>query len=347
MHVDSNMLSLMQISNNEDNGAERTEILYGSENIIDKVLQSFPNAHKTIDACYDPFVLSVVVSNESLMNATRDFVRRSGKIRIVTEITNDNIAACKEMMKFADVRHLEGIRSTFAVSEKEFFGHISDEPNGQHSHAIYSNVWNYVRSQQYLFDTLWKKAMRSDQRIREIEEEAKWEVVEIIPDPVEIEKISYELVKSAKKEILITFSTANEFYHQIKEDGVFLQLLKEKAASRLVKVRILVPIEVKTIDEMAGQLKGSGIVVRDYKKPLQAAKLTTFVVDQAHYLTVELQDDTKQTSEEDSIKLATCSNSESTALSYVSIFETLWLLNEIHYYDQQQHDKKTIRHFPQ
>jgi two-component system sensor histidine kinase VicK len=69
--------------------------------------------------------------------------------------------------------------------------------------------------------------------------------------------------------------------------------------------------------------------------------LTTLVVDQAHSLTVELQDDTKETSEE-AIGLATYSNSESTALSYVSIFETLWLQNEIHYHDQQQQNKKII-----
>jgi two-component system sensor histidine kinase VicK len=82
-------------------------------------------------------------------------------------------------------------------------------------------------------------------------------------------KISYELIKSARKEILIIFSTANAFYHQIKEDAVLLQLLKETAAaSRRVKVRILIPVEQQTINEMIGQLKGFGIVIRDYKKPL-------------------------------------------------------------------------------
>ena len=321
------------ITNNDDNDAERTEILYGSENIFNIVLQCFPNAHRMVDACYDPVLLSKVTSNESLMNAARDFVHRSGKIRIVTEITNDNIAACKEMIKIADVGHLEGIRSTFAVSEKEYFGHISDEPNGQHGHVIYSNAGNYVRSQQYLFETLWKKAIPSKHKIREIEEEANWEVVEIIPDPVEIQKISYELVKSAKKEILIVFSTANAFNHQIKEDGILLQLLKEKAASKLVNVRILVPMEKKAINEMAHQLKNLGIVVEDYKKPLQVAALITFVVDQAQSLTVELQDDTNETSEE-AIELATYSNSESTALSYISKFETFAAAKEIHHHDQ-------------
>jgi len=335
-------LTLGMITNNLDNNTERTEILYESENIINIVLQCFPNAHKTVDSCYDPFVLSEVISNERLMNAARDFVHRSGKIRIVTEITNDNIAACKEMMKIADVGHLEGIRSTFAVSEKEYFGHVGGEPNRQHSQAIYSNVGNYVRSQQYLFETLWKKAIPSKHKIREIEEEAKWEVVEIIPEPVEIQKISYELVESAEKEILIVFSTANVFHHQIKENKMFLQLLKEKAASKLVDVRILVPIEQKTIDEMALQLKNVGIVVGDYKKPPQDAPLMTFVVDHARSLVVELQYDTKEISEEP-IELATYSNSESTALSYISKFEASWLQKEIHYRDQrQQQDNKKI-----
>lgn len=327
--------------NNEDNDVERTEILYGAENIINKVLETFPNAHKTIDACYDPFVLSVVVSNELLMNAAWDFVHRGGKIRIVTEISNDNITACKEMMKIADVRHLEGIRSTFAISEKEYFGHVTDEPNGQNSHAIYSNVKNYVDSQQYLFEALWKKAIPSKQRIREIEQGVKREVFEVIRDPAETQKISYDLIKSAKREILIIFSTTNVFYRQIKEASAFLELLKETATSSLhrVKVRILAPAEQKSINEMASQLKDFGILVRNYKKPLQATTLTTLVVDQAHSLTVELQDDTKETSDE-ATGLATYSNSESTALSYVSIFETLWLQNEIHPHNKEKRNRK-------
>jgi two-component system, OmpR family, sensor histidine kinase VicK len=118
---------------------------------------------------------------------------------------------------------------------------------------------------QTFFETQWKKAIPAKQRIREIEEGAKNEVVEIIRDPVDIQRIRYDFIKSAKKEILIIFSTANAFHLQIKEDYVLLELLKETTeSSRRVKIRILVPAE-QTINEMAGQLKGFGIVVRDYK----------------------------------------------------------------------------------
>jgi two-component system, OmpR family, sensor histidine kinase VicK len=45
-------------------------------------------------------------------------------------------------------------------------------------------------------------------------------------------------------------------------------------------------------------------------------------------LTIEVNDDTAPTTKE-AIGLATYSNSESTVLSYVSVFETLWTQTEL------------------
>jgi two-component system, OmpR family, sensor histidine kinase VicK len=56
--------------------------------------------------------------------------------------------------------------------------------------------------------------------------------------------------------------------------------------------------------------------------------LTLLIVDQSLSLTVELIDDTKETSE-DAIGLATYSNIDSTAFAYISIFENLWMRTEV------------------
>ena len=53
-------------------------------------------------------------------------------------------------------------------------------------------------------------------------------------------------------------------------------------------------------------------------------KVTTIVADNELSLVIELKDDT-QLDSNDAMGLATYSNSESTVLSYASIFETLWL----------------------
>lgn len=64
-------------------------------------------------------------------------------------------------------------------------------------------------------------------------------------------------------------------------------------------------------------------LVSNLDKSIQT-KVTTIVVDNELSLVIELKDDTQLNSNE-AIGLATYSNSESTVLSYASIFEALWI----------------------
>jgi hypothetical protein len=36
------------------------------------------------------------------------------------EITKDNLPYCKELMKIDELRHLQGIKGNFAISEREY-----------------------------------------------------------------------------------------------------------------------------------------------------------------------------------------------------------------------------------
>ena len=74
-----------------------------------------------------------------------------------------------------------------------------------------------------------------------------------------------------------------------------------------------------------------------YIEPHLQTKVTLLLIDKRYSLTVELRDDTKEVSY-DAIGLATYSNSKSTVLSYVSIFESLWRQTEL-YEKLKIHDK--------
>jgi two-component system, OmpR family, sensor histidine kinase VicK len=65
------------------------------------------------------------------------------------------------------------------------------------------------------------------------------------------------------------------------------------------------------------------ITIKNLDKSVQT-KVMTIVADNELSLVIELKDDTRQNSNE-AIGLATYSNSDSTVLSYTSIFETLWI----------------------
>jgi hypothetical protein len=78
-----------------------------------------------------------------------------------------------------------------------------------------------------------------------------------------------------------------------------------------------------SLEEVVKLLKGyQHIQVHYLLKSLQT-KLTTIVADREISLIIEEKED------EDVVGLATYSNSESTVLSYASIFENLWIQSEI------------------
>jgi two-component system sensor histidine kinase VicK len=265
---------------------------------------------------------------EPIKKAFLDAKSRDVRLRYLTEITKDNIDYCKVLTTIVDdLRHLDGIKGNFMISEMEYLAPLILYEKGKiASQVIYSNAEEIVEQQQYIFDTLWRKAIPAEQKIREIEEGIEPEIIETIRDYVEIQMLGFELVKSAAYEILVIFSTANAFHRQ--ERAGTMELFKE-AAGRRVKIRILTPMDdiikekaQKFKEEQQHQQHHHQIDIRNIEYPLQT-KVTILLVDRKFSLTVELKDDTKETSYE-AIGLATYSNSKPTVLSYVTIFDTLW-----------------------
>ena len=316
--------------NSAGSAIEGVEVIHGLENIIRLIVQSTFSVKEGLDICADNTWPKVQIETAPITQAYTDLKKRGIRIRFITEITAENISYCKEVMKFAEVRHLDGLMGGgWGVSESQYIAPIPPSSKGEPvTKCIHSTVKEVIGLQQYIINSLWAKAIPAKQRMKEIEEGAKREFVETIRDPYEIQKIGFDLIKKAEDEILILFSTANAFRRQEKSD--VLLLLKE-AASRGVKVRILVPLDnnIKT-EERVQKLRekeNSGIDIRDIKKSLDT-KLTTMIVDQESSLTVELKDDTRERSDE-AIGLATYSNSEPTVFSYASIFENLWIQTEL------------------
>ena len=318
---------------------EKTEVIYGEENVKNWALQRLDAVKKTIDLCGDRYGPSIIVANEEIMQKYIELHNRGVRQRHITEITPENIIHCKKLMKFQELRHLDGLKGYLSIADGRILGsHAYGQEYGLLPHVVESTVRVFVEQQQYFFETLWNKAIPAKQRIKEIEEGAKREFVETIRDPLEIQKIGFDLIKAAENEIFILFSTANAFRRQEKAGA--LELLKEAASPpRNVKIRILIPADnnpdrmaTTMTNERIQQLKESGIdarraAQRHQQNFLQSNNPTLLIVDQSLSLTVELVDDTKEISE-DAIGLATYSNIDSTAFAYISIFENLWMRTE-------------------
>ena len=298
--------------------------------VINAISDIFSNANHRIDVCGNSNFPLKISSFESVRKVVIAAKNRGINLRFIIEITKENLQYCKDLMKITDeLRHMDKIEANFGLSETEYLGSITLQEEALQ--ATYSNVKEVVEQQQFIFDTLWSKATPSEQKIREIEEGIEPEVIETIRNPFEIQKIAFELVKSARDEILLVFSTANAFHRQ--ERTGMIKLLKEAAAGRRVQIRILTPIDdlIKgTVQKLIREQQQNQprIDIRFIGRFSQT-KIRILVVDKASSLVVELKDDTKESSYE-AMGLATYSNSKSTVLSYVSIFETLWMQTELY-----------------
>jgi signal transduction histidine kinase len=141
--------------------------------VINTILRFVSNTKRRIDACVDYTRPSLAIGIEQLKKAFLDAKSRGVKLRYITEINENNVGYCKELIGMVDeLRHIEGINGNFYISETEYIApatlHTKGRPSSQ---IIYSNVKEIVEhQQQYVFDSFWSRATPAQQRIREIEE---------------------------------------------------------------------------------------------------------------------------------------------------------------------------------
>ena len=162
----------MTISAPSDAISKRTEVLHGERNVIGIELQFFSNSGQKIDTCMNYTRPALAITIEPVRNAFIDAKKRGVKLRYLTEITKDNIAYCKDLISIVDeIRHLAGIKGNFMISESEYLAPIILFEKGKMaSQIIYSNQKEVVEQHQYVFETLWNKAILAQQKIKSLEE---------------------------------------------------------------------------------------------------------------------------------------------------------------------------------
>ncbi|MDW3627054.1 MAG: ATP-binding protein [Nitrososphaeraceae archaeon] len=216
------------------------------------------------------------------------------------------------------------------------------------NHAYGKNLKNFMGTTQFISDPFWDKTIPTEEEINEINHELKKPDIRVINNPEEALKTADQLIKTAKNEILLLFSSANALFRRlIRADG--LTTMRELIqAQKEIKIRILTPFDEKISDLVNDLKKFSNIEVKFLAEPLHL-KVTIAVVDRSHSMAVELVNDDVDNSI-DAMGLSTYSNSKSTVLYYVSIFESLWKQADIYkkaeeLYDQLKYKNETQRQF--
>jgi two-component system, OmpR family, sensor histidine kinase VicK len=348
----SKAISVEQRIREIEEGVEpkETKVLENKEQIYNHMKSVIGNASER-SVCSSIGAMQLVYNNFfDEYKKIIDKYRREGKgkgIRWITSIIDkNNIDLVKTFLNTGiQVRHVKSLTPmNFAVDNKHFYATIEKMEEGKMMESLLiSNEPAYVMHYNSIFEELWKNGIDAADRIRDIEEGVGLADIEVIPSSKRAQEIYLNIVRSATKEILWIFPTTNAF---IRQDKIgIIQLAKEAAKERNVKVRILVPAN-SLIEQKVQQLKelGRDGVVIDvrYIEQMTETKATILVVDRMASLVMELRDDSKTTFFE-AIGLSTYSNSRAGVLSYIAIFENLWVQSDL--YEQLKINDKMQKEF--
>ena len=83
-----------------------------------------------MNICADYTWPSVAMGVEVFKKGLYELKKRNVKSRFVTDITKDNIKYCKELMQISELRHLDGVKGNFAISEKGYTASATLQEDG-------------------------------------------------------------------------------------------------------------------------------------------------------------------------------------------------------------------------
>jgi two-component system, OmpR family, sensor histidine kinase VicK len=313
---------------------EQTEMLIGAEVTTKRMSELFSNVSKKFDGCANSTAPSIAMT--IFRDAYEDMKSKGVKIRWVTDITKDNLTHCKDLMQYAEVRHISCLDENFRVSETEYIAATTTKEGLPIPKLIYSNSKEIVGQQQYIFETLWDKAVPAEQRIKEIEQESELQRIAVIYDARQALELFHWLIMSAEKEIKIVFPTTSALIRQDKAGILFL--LQEAAAVKKCQVKVLMPND----ESIRNFIHNNSNISTRFIDQEESGKATILIVDNKVSLVMELRDDSKKTFQE-AIGLSTYSNSKAGVLSYVSMFESLWKQTEL--YEKLKGNEKMQKEF--
>jgi two-component system, OmpR family, sensor histidine kinase VicK len=220
---------------------ETTEILRGAEDTTRAVVLFFTNAN-WVSVCADSLAPSVAMGVEPIKECYENLKSRQVKVRWITEITKDNLSYCRALMQYAELRHLDGIKGNFGVSDTAYIATATLNKAQPVAELIYSTAKSVIEQNKYVFETLWSKAVLAQDRIREIEEGVTRPEIKAVKDPREILQDTIGLVRRSKQYSICSVYDGLLYAHNYSFDA-FKEILDLHRSGKHAGIRWVTKIE--------------------------------------------------------------------------------------------------------
>src|SRR5215216_4688843 len=305
----------MSPSRRERPKKEDTLVFYGVDAVINTVIQFLNQTSKTVYACVDQTRPKLALDISALKKAFEDAKSRGVKLMYVTEITKDNVSYCKQLMEIvSELRHLDGIKGNFYISETEYLAPATLHEKGKPaSQIIYSNVNEIIEHQKYVFDSFWDRAIPAEQRIKEIEEGVTHYETKLIQEKDKIINEIVRIIQSSNEFSICTTAGGIQFaYNYLFE--VTNKLLDRYKKGEHKGVRYITYIDIDNV-KIAKILLDSGVQIKHVRN---LPPMSFGVSDKEIEATIE------KLEYEKAVQSLLVSNEPMYVKHFSSIFEELW-----------------------
>jgi signal transduction histidine kinase len=332
-----------------ENGLEeilQTKVVENYHEII-KEISIFAEKSKRIKSCST--INGIRLSHDRFYESYKQLSEKYGKrqhegIRWVTSINNkEDIETLRKYGKVEmQIRHVNDVSFfNFSLSDNRVLSTIDKMEEGEMvTSVLVSTDPLYINHYNSIFEKMWKSGIDAETRIKDIEE-GRQARIEIIQNSQESLDLVKSLVKSTKREILAIVSTSNSIV-RMENNGSFD--LFNRLAHKGIKVKVLAPGN-PGVKEYANKviLKYPNIAFRELPFALPFLIGAT-ITDEEKVTLFEIKDD-HTNSYNDAIGLTILMDVKSIALSYASIFDSLWKQTDL--YEQIAKNQKTQQEFIQ
>ena len=191
---------------------------------------------------YSSFSESLGISNDSFFKLLSDLKEDKIEIKILTGVSRSNVHKIKELLSFADIRHVDELNPKFMVNESAcvFLLKSNNRDNVMSDLNSVTNQNNAILEQyRLIFEQLWHFGIDATKKIQLLETEFDLAAVMREVDKKGINQFVEKLINTSKHEVLFYASTLWGSNNFVSKD--LFGLLKNVVLKNKIKVKFIIP----------------------------------------------------------------------------------------------------------
>jgi two-component system, OmpR family, sensor histidine kinase VicK len=150
--------------------AYRTDIVRGSEDVMNITLKFLSSAKSRIDICTKVVFPKLSDPIGMFVQPFLDAGKRGVRLRLIGNFAKEDAAILQSFSAAVELRHLDTITTYFGVSDNEYVAIPGTGEFSPQGPLLYSNEESLVKHHQALFEMLWETAVPAQSRINDLEQ---------------------------------------------------------------------------------------------------------------------------------------------------------------------------------